>query len=104
MIAQPRAASQQPSLGKAHCCLDDDPLDLIEADLICPPVVEPGGARRLVVGHLLGDLQFAAVLQVFRDAGRPEAVAPDPRADAGCLGASADLWLASVGRRINALR
>ena len=41
--------------------LDQDSFDLIQVDLVGPPVVQPCGSRRLVVGHLLGNLQFAAV-------------------------------------------
>ena len=33
-----------------HFCLDHDALDLIEADLIAPAIVEPGRARRGVRG------------------------------------------------------
>jgi hypothetical protein len=40
-----------------------------------------------MVGHLLRDLQTAAVLQIRRDAGRAEAVAAHVRPDVGGLGA-----------------
>jgi hypothetical protein len=41
-----------------------------------------------VAGHLLGDLQLAAVLQLGGDAGGPEAVASDARLNAGGEGAT----------------
>ena len=55
------------------------PLDLIERDLIVAPVVEAGGSRALVIGHLLRDLELAAVAQVLGDAGGAEGVAADLR-------------------------
>ena len=36
-----------------HFCLDHDALDLIEADLIAPAIVEPGRARRGVRGFAI---------------------------------------------------
>ena len=44
-------------------------------------------AGRLVIGHLLRDLELAAVAQVFRDTRRPERVAADPGTDPGFLSA-----------------
>jgi hypothetical protein len=41
---------------------DHNPLDLIERDLIAAPVIEAGSPGRIMGGHLLGDLQPAAVL------------------------------------------
>jgi hypothetical protein len=43
-----------------------------------------------VVRHSGGFPQRAAILQIRRDAGRPEAVIADRRGDAGRLGAAAD--------------
>jgi hypothetical protein len=37
-----------------HFCLDHNALDLIEADLIAPAIVELGRARRGVVRHRCG--------------------------------------------------
>lgn len=54
-----------------------DAFDLVEGELVLPPVVELGRLRRLVVGHHLGLLQRPAVEQVVRDPGRPEAVTAD---------------------------
>ena len=45
-----------------------DPFHLVEGDLVQAAVVEAGGARAFVVGHLLGDFELAAVAQVFGDA------------------------------------
>jgi hypothetical protein len=56
---------------------ESNPLDLIEFDLIVAPVIESGGSGRLVAGHLLRDLQLAAVLQVGGDPGGAEAVGAD---------------------------
>ena len=61
---------------------DRDPLDLVQRDLIAAPVVEPGRAGRLVVGHLLRDLQLPPFAGIG-DAGGAESVAADSRADAG---------------------
>src|SRR5262245_42517133 len=40
---------------------NQDALDFVETDLVVAPVVEAGGPGALVVGHLLGDFEFAAV-------------------------------------------
>jgi UDP-3-O-acyl-N-acetylglucosamine deacetylase len=67
-------------------------LDLIEGDLVVAAVVELGGARAFVRGHLLGMLEQAAVLQIDRDAGRAERVAAELGGDAGRRGAAPDQW------------
>lgn len=54
-----------------------DPLDPIERCLIPAPVVEPGGARRFVRGHLLRDFELPAVLQIRGDAAGAKRVAAD---------------------------
>jgi hypothetical protein len=56
--------------------LNRDPLDFVKRDLIRGPVVEFGGAGRLVRRDLLGVLQ-RAVLQAGGDAGGAEGVAAD---------------------------
>ena len=43
-----------------------------------------------MVGHLLGDFEFAAIAEVFGDAGDAEVVAADLGFDAGAGGAAAD--------------
>jgi hypothetical protein len=50
--------------GKSVSCvlLECDSLNFIKGDLIVPPIIEPGGTSRFVSGHLLRDLQLAAVL------------------------------------------
>ena len=63
--------------------LDPDPLDLIERDLVVAPVVEAGRPGRLMSGHLLGNLQLAAIPQISRDAGGTKGVAADFGLDAG---------------------
>ncbi len=73
-----------------HAASDQNPFDFIETDLVVAPVVEAGGAGALVVRHLLRHFELAAVAQIFRDAGRAEAVAADLRLDAGVRGAAAD--------------
>lgn len=40
---------------------DQNPLDLVQADLVAAAVVEPGRARGFVIGHSLRDLQAAAI-------------------------------------------
>ena len=69
---------------------DPDAFDLVEGDLVRAAVVEASGAGAFVVGHLLGDFEFAAVAEVFGDAGGTEAVAADLGFDAGVGGTSAD--------------
>ena len=69
---------------------DKDALDLVERDLVGAAVVEAGGAGAFVVGHLLGDFEFAAIAEVFGDAGDAEVVAADLGFDAGAGGAAAD--------------
>ena len=58
-------------------------LDLIEGNVVATAVVEAGGASRLVVGHLLGDFELAAVLEISGDARGAEGVAADLRLDPG---------------------
>ena len=58
--------------------------------MIVSPIVESGGARTLMVGHLLGHLEPPAVAQVLRDAGSPEGVAANLSGHAGGLGPSPD--------------
>ena len=60
-----------------------NPLDLIERNLVLPPVVELRGPRALVICDVLRSFQRALVLQVRGDAGRPEGMVPDPGLDAG---------------------
>ena len=69
---------------------NNDPLDLIEADLVVAAIVEPRGARALMVGHLLRHFELTAVPQVFRDPRGAEGVTADLCAHAGGLGAPAD--------------
>ena len=70
--------------------LNQNPLDLVERDLVVASVVEPGGAGGFVVGHLLRHFEFAPVPQILRDAGGAEAVAAYFRLDARVEGAAAD--------------
>lgn len=48
--------------------------DLIQRNGVVATIVKARGAGRFVTGHLLGDFQFAAVLQIRGDAGRSETV------------------------------
>jgi hypothetical protein len=57
--------------------LDHNPLDLIEADLIAPAIVELRRTRRGMVRHRRSVFQGAAVLRIRGDARRPEAVVPE---------------------------
>src|ERR1700730_19048430 len=67
-----------------------DPLDLIEADLIPPAIVELCRARRGVVRHRRGLFQRAAVLEVGGDPCCPTTVGAEFGGDAGRRGAPAD--------------
>ena len=69
------------SAAAAENSSDHDPLDLIERHLILAPVVEPGRPSALVVGHLLRDLELAAVPRVLGNPGPPERMAADLRLD-----------------------
>jgi hypothetical protein len=90
------------SFARVVCDLSNhDPLDLIERDLIVAPVIEAGGARALMVGHLLRDFELAAVAQVFGDAGGAEGVIADPGQDAGAAGAPAAPSLPCRSREVN---
>jgi hypothetical protein len=78
--------------------LQDNPLDLVERDLVVAAVVELGRACALVRGHLLGVLEEAAVEQIDGDAGCSEAVAAEPGEEPGVAGA-ADNHAPRVDRR-----
>jgi hypothetical protein len=67
-----------------------DPLHLIEAHFLAPPIVELRRSRAGMVRHLRRLLQRAAVLQIRRDPGCPEAVIAKLGRDAGRRRASAD--------------
>jgi hypothetical protein len=69
---------------------DRDALDFIEADLIAPTIVELRRARRRMVRHGRGLLERAAVFQIGRDSGCPEAVVAELGFDAGCGRTPAD--------------
>ena len=62
---------------------EDNPLDLIERDLIVAMMVEPLRTRALVRRHLLCVFQEPAVKQIDGDAGRPERVAAERGDDPG---------------------
>ena len=51
--------------------------------MVVAAIIQPGRPGALVIGHLLGDFELAAVAQIFRDASRAEGVATDLRLDAG---------------------
>src|SRR5512144_1095645 len=57
------------------------PLHLAAGHLLPPAVVELGGTRVGVAGHVLGHLDRAAVFQKDGDAGCPPAVVTDRRRD-----------------------
>jgi hypothetical protein len=54
--------------------LDDDPLDLIEADLVTLAIVELRRARRHMICHRACLFECAGVLRIGGDPGRPKAV------------------------------
>ena len=68
---------------------DEDPLDVIEADVVGAPIVEPGGPGVGMVGHLARLFQRAAIFEVGSDAGTPKGMVADRRGDAGALGPAA---------------
>src|ERR1022692_3852670 len=72
---------QCPSVG--HWVSNHDPLHFIKRDLVPAAIVEAGGSRRLVRGHLLRHFELAAVLQVSGNSGCAERMAPDQSLDAG---------------------
>ena len=58
-------------------CLDMNPLDFVERDLLAQAIVELGGAGGLVPGDPGRDLEVAAVPKVLGDPGPTEAVGAD---------------------------
>src|SRR6202011_3956663 len=69
---------------------DRDSLSLVERNLVLSAVIKLVCPRRFMVGDLLRDFEFAAVLQIRRNAGRTESMIANPRFDAGCFRAPAD--------------
>ena len=55
-----------------------------------PAIIKFGCPRRFVVSDLLRDFEFAAVLQICRNAGRAKGMIANPRFDAGRFRAPAD--------------
>ena len=62
---------------------DHNSLDLIEAELIAPAIVELRRARRGMVRHRRRLFECAAVLELGGDPGRPEAVVAERLAGSG---------------------
>jgi hypothetical protein len=60
-------------------------LDLTGRDVVGAAVVDLGGARRGVDGHLLRVFEQTLVLQICGDAGRSERMVADARLDARLL-------------------
>lgn len=90
VIISPKTGRRQLGWAAWGVVLNRNALDLVERNLILPPVVELGRPRALVVGDVLRGFKRAVVLQVRGDAGRPEGVVPDPGLDAGATRASLD--------------
>ena len=65
-ILGPREASSDRSRTQRRRCSDRDPLDLIEARLIAPTIIELRRARRGVVSPRSGFFERAAVFEVRR--------------------------------------
>jgi hypothetical protein len=82
--------------------LNCNPLDLVEAHVIAPAIVELRRARRGLVRHRRGFLQCAAVLENGRDPGCAETVVAKPSFDAGCGPAPADHCIGVRLRRLRA--
>jgi hypothetical protein len=59
------------------------PFYLIKRNLVLPTIIELGCPRRFMVGDLLRDFEFAAVLQIGGDTGRAEGMIADACLDAG---------------------
>ena len=57
--------------------LISNPLDFIERDLVAAAIIKSCSPSRFMAGHVLGDLQLTAVLQVRGDPGSAEAVGAD---------------------------
>ena len=60
------------SVIRKHLSSERNSFHFIERNLITSAVVEPGGARRFMAGHVLGDLQLAAILEIGGDSRCPE--------------------------------
>jgi hypothetical protein len=65
-----------------------DPLHFVLGQPVARAVIKLGRARALVRRHFLRVLERAAVGEIGGDPGRTEAMAPDPRGNAGRSAAS----------------
>jgi hypothetical protein len=72
------AANGRPLTAHKRQPSDHNSLDLIEAELIAPAIVELRRARRGMVRHRRGLFQRPAVLEIGRDPRRPETVVAEP--------------------------
>lgn len=70
--------------------LNSNPLDLIEADVVVPPVIELGCTGTGMICHGSGVFQRAAILQISSDPGRSEAVISHSGLNAGRGSSPAD--------------
>ena len=70
--------------------LDHDSLDFVERDFLLATVVEAGGPRRFVAGHVFGLLKRATILEIRRNACRPKRVTADVGRDSRGPGVAFD--------------
>src|SRR6266446_6614873 len=70
--------------------LNNDPLDLIEGDLVTGAVVEFSRARTFVCGHELRIFEGATGVHVSRDPGRPKCMTINAPLEAQRRGAALD--------------
>lgn len=55
--------------------LNQNPLDLIEQQLIIPPVIQSSGSRARMIRRRLRDFELTAIAQVLSDTGRSKCMA-----------------------------
>jgi hypothetical protein len=67
--------SSRLAFGEATWRLEHDFLDFIERNLIIPPIIKFCRPRALMGRHLLRAFEQTAILQTYRNPGRPEGVA-----------------------------
>jgi len=68
-------------------CLDYNSLDLVEAELVAPPIIELRRARRRMIRHRRCLFERAAVLEIGGDPGCPKTVIAELGCNAGRCGA-----------------
>ena len=70
--------------------LEHHTFHFVESDLVAPAIIKPGGPCGFMTGHVLDDLQLAAVLQIRCNPGCAEVMDADLCARVGGFGTALD--------------